>query len=108
MLELTVLTVPDCPNGPALLEPLAEALAEHPGTRLGRLAPTDGGLRAVQQRVLRSFAGSGAPLVISYAPDSDLPTTLDCRIGFDKLRLSYGRGERPGADRRGARADPRR
>jgi hypothetical protein len=28
---------------------------------LGRLAPTDGGLRAVQQRVLRSFAASGAP-----------------------------------------------
>ena len=34
MLELMVLTVPDCPNGPLMLERLAEALAGQPGARL--------------------------------------------------------------------------
>jgi hypothetical protein len=34
IMELTVLTVPDCPNGPLMLERLAEALADHPGARL--------------------------------------------------------------------------
>ena len=40
---------------------------------LGRLAPTDGGLRAVQQRVLRSFAGSGTPPAAASLDEAAAP-----------------------------------
>lgn len=183
MLELTVLTVPDCPNEPVMLERLAEVLADHPGARLvsrvvhdeaeavrlgmhgsptllvngvdpfatsgtpasvscriyrdqtghtggaptaaalrlalqeaaepaaaaalpdavgraglGRLAPVDGGLRAVHQRVLRAFAETGKPPSPAELDEVAAPFGTDGRTVLgrlhtaDFLRLDVGGG----------------
>jgi hypothetical protein len=60
---------------------------------LGRLAPAEGGLRAVQQHVLQSFAGSGRPpsaasLAAAAAPfGADGPEVLARLHAADFLRL---------------------
>jgi hypothetical protein len=58
------------PSVAALRQAVREAAGAGPGvpgaagrSGLGRLAPVEGGLRAVQQRVLRSFAQAGRPPV---------------------------------------------
>lgn len=180
MLELTVLTVPDCPNDPVMLERLAEALADHPDAHLvrhvvqneadaarlemhgsptllvngidpfaapgaltsvscriyrdetgntggapsvaalrlalsqaaepsgpvlpdavgraglGRLAPVEGGLRAVHQRVLRAFAETGKPPSTAELDEAaasfgtDGRTVLALLHAADFLRLDSG------------------
>ncbi len=60
------------PSVAALRQAVRQAAGADPGvpgaagrSGLGRLAPVEGGLRAVQQRVLRSFAQTGGPPVMS-------------------------------------------
>lgn len=85
MLELTVLTVPDCPNGPTLLDPLAEALAEHPGTRLVR--------HVVQDEAEASKLGMhGSPTLLINGVDPfaapGTPASLSCRVYRDETGQS--------------------
>jgi hypothetical protein len=44
---------------------------------LGRLAPVEGGLRAVQQRVLRAFAEAGQPPARAELDDAAAPFAAD-------------------------------
>lgn len=87
MLELTVLTVPDCPNGPALLEPLAEALAEHPDARLARHV-----VRDEAEAVWLGMHGSPTLLINGADPFAapGTPASVSCRIYRDKTGQSQG------------------
>ena len=41
MLDLSLLTVPGCPNGPVMLARLADVLADYPDARVARLVVHD-------------------------------------------------------------------
>jgi Alkylmercury lyase len=68
------------PSVAALRQAVREAAGADPGvpgaagrSGLGRLAPVEGGLRAVQQRVLRSFAQAGGPPVMGELDQAAAP-----------------------------------
>src|SRR5487761_453325 len=81
MLELTVLTVTDCPNGPVLLERLAGLLTDHPDARL-------------VHHVVRDEAGAaqlgmhGSPTLLVKGGDPfaapGTPVSVSCRIYRDE------------------------
>jgi hypothetical protein len=87
MLELTVMTVPGCPNGPALLSPLAEALADHPGARLIRCV-----VRDETEAVRLGMHGSPTLLVNGVDPFAapGTPASLSCRFYRDETGRSRG------------------
>lgn len=65
---------------------------------LGRLAPADGGLRAVQQRVLRSFAGSGSPPSAASLDETAAASGADGREVLARLHAAdFQRLDRAGA-----------
>ena len=108
MLEVTVLTVPGCPNGPALLESLAEALAEHPDARLVRHV-----VRDEAEAVRLGMHGSPTVLIDGVDPFAAPGTaaSVSCRIYRDAtgrgggapsaeaLRLALRRAAAPSAGR---------
>jgi hypothetical protein len=81
MLELTVLTMPDCPNGPIIMERLAEALADLPDARLVRHVVHD---EAGATR--HGMHGSPTLLVNGVDPFAAPGTTasVSCRIYRDE------------------------
>jgi hypothetical protein len=87
MLELTVLTVPDCPNEPVMLERLAEALADHPDARLVRHVVRDEGAAA-------RLGMHGSPTLLINGVDPfaapDTPTSVSCRIYSRETGQSAG------------------
>jgi hypothetical protein len=77
MLELTVLAVPDCPNGPVLLERLAEVLADHPGATVTRAVITD-------EAAAARHGMHGSPTLLVNGTDpfamEGAPTGFSCRL----------------------------
>jgi hypothetical protein len=81
MLELTILTVPDCPNEPVLRDRLAQVLADHPDA-------------TVTRRVIQDEAGAarygmhGSPtlLVNGFDPFAapGTPASVSCRLYRDQ------------------------
>jgi hypothetical protein len=87
MLELTVLTVPDCPNGPVMLERLAEVLADHRDARLVCHVAQDEG-----DAVRLGMRGSPTLLVNGVDPFAarGTPASLSCRIYRDEIGHTSG------------------
>jgi hypothetical protein len=87
MLELTVLTVPGCPNGSVLLDRLAEALADHPGARLVRRM-----VRDEADAIQLGMHGSPTLLVNGVDPFSapGTPASVSCRIYRDETGHTEG------------------
>ncbi|WP_433381382.1 hypothetical protein [Streptosporangium sp. CA-115845] len=87
MLELTVLTVPDCPNDPVIQERLAEALAGLPEARLVRHMVTDEGEAA-------RLGMHGSPTLLINGVDpfaaQGTPTSVSCRIYRDETGRGAG------------------
>ena len=87
MLELMVLTVPDCPNGPVMLELLAGFLAEHPDARLV--------CRVVEDEAEAVRLGMhGSPTLLANGIDPfaapGAPASVSCRIYRDGAGRSGG------------------
>jgi hypothetical protein len=81
MLELTVLTVPDCPNEPVLHERLTEVLTHHPDARVMR--------RVVQDEAdAARFGMHGSPTLLVNGVDPfaapGTPVSVSCRIYRDE------------------------
>src|SRR6266567_8232827 len=79
-MELTLLTVPDCPNAAALEERLAAALASHPGAVVRR--------RVITSELEAAEAGMyGSPTLLIDGTDPfaapDQPPSLSCRLYRD-------------------------
>ena len=96
MLDLSLLTVPGCPNGPVMLERLAEVLADYPDARVTRLVVHD------EADALRlGLHGSPTLLVNGIDPFSAPgdPASVSCRVyrGWAWIRPPLnppsGRGE---------------
>jgi hypothetical protein len=87
MLELTVLTVPECPNGAIMLELLAGFLAEHPDARLARRVVKD-----EADAVRLGMHGSPTLLVNGVDPFAapGTPASVSCRIYRDRAGRSAG------------------
>ncbi|GII54152.1 hypothetical protein Pth03_25410 [Planotetraspora thailandica] len=87
MLELTVLTVPDCPNDPVMLERLAEVLADHPGVQVVRQVVRDEGDAA-------RFGMHGSPTLLVNGVDPfaapGTPASMSCRIYRDETGQTGG------------------
>jgi hypothetical protein len=102
-MELTVLTVPDCPNAAVFEERLAAALASHPGAVIRRRTITG-------EREAAEAGMHGSPTLLIDGADPfaapGQPPSLSCRLyrdaagragpmpSVDELRrvLSYGAG----------------
>jgi len=79
-MELTLLTVPDCPNAAAFEDRLAAALADHPGITVNR--------RQIADESAAAQAGMhGSPTLLINGTDPFAPagqaTSLSCRIYRD-------------------------
>ncbi len=79
-MELTLLTVPDCPNAAALEERLAAALASHPGAVVRR--------RVITSELEAAEAGMyGSPTLLIDGTDPfaapGQPLSLSCRLYRD-------------------------
>ncbi|MGH3375912.1 MAG: alkylmercury lyase family protein [Actinoallomurus sp.] len=87
MLELTVLTVPDCPNDPVITERLAEVLADVPDARLVRHVVQD-----EADAARRGMHGSPTLLVNGVDPFAapDTPASVSCRIYRDETGHTEG------------------
>jgi hypothetical protein len=111
MLELTLLTVPGCPNGPVVLERLAEVLANYPDARVTRQVVHD------EADALRlGLHGSPTLLVNGIDPFAapGTPASVSCRVYRDEhgqnqgapsvaaLRLALRQAARHGTDSRAA------
>ncbi|MGI5157504.1 alkylmercury lyase family protein [Microbispora sp. CA-102843] len=81
MLELTVLTVPDCPNEAVLRERLAEVLAEHPGASISHLV-IDNEAEAAR------LGMHGSPTLLINGVDAfatpGTPASMSCRLYHDE------------------------
>ncbi len=79
-MELTLLTVPDCPNAPVFEERLAAALAGHPGAVVRRREVAD-------ERAAAEAGMHGSPTLLLNGADPfaapDTPTSLSCRLYSD-------------------------
>jgi hypothetical protein len=87
MLDLSLLTVPGCPNGPVMLERLAEVLADYPDARVTRLVVHD------EADALRlGLHGSPTLLVNGIDPFSapGNPASVSCRVYRDEYGQSQG------------------
>lgn len=76
-MELVVLTVPDCPNGPVLEERLAEVLADRPRVSVvRRVIGDDAGAARLEMH------GSPTLLVDGVDPFAEpgVPASVSCRI----------------------------
>lgn len=87
MLELTVLTVPDCPNDPVITERLTEVLADLPDARLVR--------HVVQNEADAARHGMhGSPTLLVNGVDPfaapDTPASVSCRIYRDETGHTEG------------------
>ena len=79
-MELTLLTVPDCPNGAVLEERLAVVLADYPGAVVRRRQVTD-----EQEAAETGMAGSPTLLIDGadpFAVPGQVPA-LSCRLYRD-------------------------
>jgi hypothetical protein len=87
MLTLSVLTVPDCPNGPVLLERLGLLLADYPDARL-----TCRVVRDEAEAVRAGMHGSPTLLVNGIDPFAapGSPASLSCRVYRDGSGRSQG------------------
>lgn len=87
MLELTVLTVPDCPNDPIIMERLAEALADLPDARLVRHVVQD-----EAEATRHGMHGSPTLLVNGVDPFAapGTPASVSCRIYRDETGRTSG------------------
>jgi hypothetical protein len=87
MLELMVLTMPDCRSGAALLESLADALAEHPDARLASHVVRD------EAEAVR-FGMHGSPTLLINGADPfaapGTPASVSCRIYRDETGRGAG------------------
>ena len=85
-MELTVLTVPDCPNGPLLEERLAVALAGIPVSSVTRRVIAD-------EREAARWGMRGSPTLLVDGVDpfacEGAPASMSCRI----FRDGHGRTE---------------
>jgi hypothetical protein len=87
VLELSVLAVPDCPNGPVMLERLGLVLADYPDARVtGRVVRDE----AAAARL--GMHGSPTLLVNGIDPFAALgsPASVSCRIYRDESGRSQG------------------
>lgn len=79
-MKLTVLTVPDCPNGPVLDQRLAEVLADRPDISVTRRVITD-------ERTAAEAGMHGSPTILIDGSDPfadpDTPSGISCRIYRD-------------------------
>jgi hypothetical protein len=78
--ELTLLTVPNCPNAAVFEERLADALANHPGVVIHRREIAD-----VQAAVRAGMRGSPTLLIDGVDPFAALgqPPSVSCRLYRD-------------------------
>ncbi|WP_026413316.1 hypothetical protein [Actinomadura oligospora] len=76
-MELTVVTVPDCPNGPVLEERLALVLADGPPVTVRRQE-----VRTEDEAERWGMHGSPTLLIDGHDPFAtpDTPVTLACRL----------------------------
>jgi hypothetical protein len=86
-MELTALSVPDCPNEPVLAERLAEVLADHPHARVVRRTVHD---EAEAARL--GMHGSPTLLVNGVDPFAvpGTPVGISCRIYRDETGRTDG------------------
>jgi hypothetical protein len=81
VVELIVLTVPGCPNGPVLEERLSEVLAGLPGVRVVRRVVDD-------QATAERFGMRGSPTLLVDGVDPfaepGVPCSVACRIYPDE------------------------
>ena len=87
MLELSLLTVPGCPNGPVMLERLTEVLADYPDARVTRQVVQD------EADALRpGWHGSPTLLVngIDPFPAPGTPASMSCRMYRDEYGQNQG------------------
>ena len=79
-MELTLLTVPDCPNAAAFEERLATVLAEHPGAAVARRVIAD-------ERAATQAGMHGSPTLLVNGADPfatpGQPPSLSCRLYRD-------------------------
>ncbi len=87
MLELTVLSVPDCPNTPVMLERLTEVLADYPDARLARHVVQD-----EADAVRLGMHGSPTLLVNGVDPFAaqGIAASVSCRIYRDETGQARG------------------
>lgn len=80
MLELTVLTVPDCPNGPVLCDRLAQALPDHPDVTV-----TSKVIQDEADAARYGMHGSPTLLINGFDPfvAPGTPATVSCRLYRD-------------------------
>lgn len=85
--ELTVLTVPGCPNGPALLEALAEVRAKIPGAQLVSHVVQD-----EAEAIRLGMHGSPTLLIDGTDPFAapGTPASVSCRIYRDETGQARG------------------
>ena len=76
-MRIEVLTVPDCPNGPVLLQRLATVLGDDPQVPTVRRIVTD-----PEEAARRGMHGSPTLLIDGRDPfaDPDTPPSLSCRL----------------------------
>jgi len=86
-MELTLLTVPDCPNAAAFEERLAAALAGHPDTAVHRRDIAD-------EREAAQAGMHGSPTLLIDGVDPfaapDQPPSLSCRLYRDATGRAEG------------------
>src|SRR5215831_1590675 len=87
MMELTLLTVPACPNAAAFEERLATVLAEHPGAAVHRRVIAD-------EREAAQAGMHGSPTLLvdgtdPFAPPGQ-PPSLSCRLYRDATGQAEG------------------
>jgi hypothetical protein len=87
VMELTLLTVPDCPHAVAFEERVAAALAGHPGAAIRRREIAD-----VQKAEKAGMHGSPTLLINGTDPFAapDQPTSLSCRQYRDEAGRASG------------------
>jgi hypothetical protein len=81
-MELTLLTVPDCPNAAVFKERLAAALAGHPGAAISRREIAD-------ERAAEQAGMHGSPTLLINGTDPfatpGLAASLSCRLYRDDV-----------------------
>ncbi|MGH3149266.1 MAG: alkylmercury lyase family protein [Streptosporangiaceae bacterium] len=86
-MRIEVLTVPDCPNGPVVLERLAVVLAGRPQVQVVEHVITE-----QAEAARRGMRGSPTVLIDGHDPFAgpDLPPSLSCRLYRDRKGRAQG------------------
>lgn len=107
-MQIEILTVPGCPNGPVLTQRLAAVLGENPEVPVVQRTVTD-----PEEAARRGMHGSPTLLIDGRDPfaDPDTPPSLSCRLyrapdgsrhgapSVEDLRRALDRGTGPGLQR---------